>query len=76
MYLDATQPKRKSYITAQRLLSSTKAQNQMKSTLLLDVVVAERAAILKLLSGEDQALLVWWNALLVLNLALDVIDGI
>ena len=30
----------------------------MKGGLLLDVVVAERAAVLELLAGEDQALLV------------------
>lgn len=43
---------------------------------LLDVVVAEGAAILKLLSGEDQTLLVGRNALLVLNLALDIVDSV
>jgi hypothetical protein len=41
---------------------------------LLDVVVGERAAILELLAGEDQALLVWWNAFLVLDLGFDVVD--
>ena len=37
---------------------------------LLDVVVGERAAILELLAGEDQALLVGRDALLVLDLRL------
>jgi hypothetical protein len=37
----------------------------MERRLLLDVVVAQGAAILKLLAGEDQALLVWGNALLI-----------
>jgi len=41
--------------------------------LLLDVVVGQSAAILELLSGEDQALLVRGNALLVLDLGLDVV---
>ncbi|EMD62299.1 hypothetical protein COCSADRAFT_94378, partial [Bipolaris sorokiniana ND90Pr] len=41
--------------------------------LLLDVVVGKGAAILELLSGEDQALLVRGNALLVLDLGLDII---
>ena len=27
-----------------------------------------------MLAGEDQALLVWWDAFLVLNLALDIVD--
>jgi len=44
--------------------------------LLLDVVVGQSAAILELLSGEDQALLVRGNALLVLDLGLDVVDGV
>jgi hypothetical protein len=48
----------------------------MKSRLLLDVVVGESAAILKLLTSKDQALLVWGNALLVLNLGLDIVDGV
>jgi hypothetical protein len=43
---------------------------------LLDVVVAQGAAILELLAGEDQALLVRGDALLVLDLGLDVVDGV
>jgi len=43
---------------------------------LLDVVVAQSAAVLELLSGEDQTLLVWGNSLLVLDLALDIVDGV
>ena len=45
-------------------------------TYLLDVVIAECAAVLQLLAGEDQTLLVRWDALLVLDLALDIVDGI
>jgi hypothetical protein len=48
----------------------------MEGGLLLDVVVGESAAILKLLASEDQALLVWGNAFLVLDLGLDVVDGV
>ena len=48
----------------------------MKSALLLDVVVGKGTAIFELLAGEDQALLVWRDALLVLDLALDIVDGI
>ena len=65
----------------------------MESGLLLNVVVAQGTAILKLLAGEDQALLVRgdtaWSCkhrasskvagdspLLVLNLGLDVVDGV
>merc|ERR1712096_178126 len=48
----------------------------MESGLLLDVVIRESSSILELLSGEDQSLLVWWDSLLVLNLGLNVLDGI
>lgn len=34
----------------------------MKSGLLLNVVVAQSAAILQLLSGENETLLVWWDS--------------
>jgi hypothetical protein len=43
---------------------------------LLDVVVAQGAAVLQLLSSEDQTLLVRGNSLLVLDLALDIVDGV
>ena len=46
----------------------------MQGALLLDVVVAEGAAILQLLSGKDQALLIRRDSLLVLNLLLDIIN--
>ena len=48
----------------------------MEGGLFLDVVVREGAAVLKLLAGEDQALLVGGDALLVLNLRLDVVDSV
>ena len=48
----------------------------MEGGLLLDVVVGEGAAILKLLASENQTLLVRRNALLVLDLRLDIVDGI
>jgi hypothetical protein len=56
--------------------TTTETEDKVKSRLLLDVVVGKGAAILELLSGEDQALLVWGNALLVLDLGLDVVDGV
>ena len=48
----------------------------MKCRFLLNVVVGECAAVLELLAGEDETLLVWWDTLLVLDLGLDVVDGI
>merc|ERR550539_944052 len=59
-----------------RLVSSTETENQVKSGLLLDVVVRQGASVLKLLSGEDKTLLIRRNSLLVLNLGLYIINGV
>jgi hypothetical protein len=56
--------------------TTTETEDQMESRLLLDVVVGKGAAVLELLAGEDQALLVRGNALLVLDLGLDIVDGL
>merc|ERR1711899_345961 len=48
----------------------------MESGLLLDVVVGESPSILELLSSEDQPLLVWGNAFLVLDLGLDILNAV
>merc|ERR1719188_2333779 len=48
----------------------------MESGLLLDVVVRKSAAVLELLAGEDQTLLIGRDALLILNLGLNVVDGV
>ena len=56
--------------------TTTKTKDEVKGGLLLDVVVREGATILELLSGEDQTLLVRGDTLLVLNLALNIVDGI
>ena len=45
----------------------------MQCRLLLDIVVGESAAVFELLAREDQALLVWGNSFLVLNLGLDIV---
>jgi len=42
----------------------------------LDVVVRQRPTILKLLASEDEPLLVRWDALLVLDFCLDVVNGV
>jgi hypothetical protein len=56
--------------------SFSKSKPNSLSTHLLDVVVAQGAAILELLASEDQSLLVRGNTLLVLDLGLDVVDGV
>ena len=48
------------------LASAAQAQHEVQRALLLDVVVAERAAVLELLAGEYEALLVGRNAFFVL----------
>jgi len=58
------------------LHATTETENQMQSGFLLDIVVGESAAILQLLAGKDQTLLIWGNTFLVLDLGLDVFDGI
>merc|ERR1712165_447264 len=58
------------------LHSSTESKDQMESGLFLDVVVGQSSAILQLLASKDQTLLVWGDSLLVLDLCLDVLDGI
>jgi len=43
---------------------------------LLDIVIRKSSAILKLLAGKDESLLIGGDALLVLNLSLDILDGV
>ena len=58
------------------LHTTTETEHQVKSRLLLDVVVRESTAVFQLLASENETLLVWRNALLVLDLGLDVVDSI
>ena len=48
----------------------------MEGGLLLDIVIRQSAAILELLAGEDKTLLIRGDTLLVLDLLLDVVDGV
>ena len=58
------------------LHTTTKAEDQVKGGLLLDVVVGEGAAVLELLSSEDETLLVRGDAFLVLDLLLNGLDSV
>merc|ERR1719267_58898 len=58
------------------LHSTSKSEDEMESGLLLNVVVAEGSSILELLSSEDESLLIWRDTLLVLDLGLNVLDGV
>lgn len=48
----------------------------MKSGLLLDIVVSQRATIIQLLAGKDESLLVGRNAFLILNLRLHALNRV
>ena len=54
------------------LHSTAKTQHQMQGRLLLDIVIRQGAAVLELLASKDKTLLVRRDALLVLNLRLDL----
>jgi len=56
--------------------TTTKAEHKVEGGLLLDVVVRKGAAVLKLLACENQTLLIGGDSLLVLDLGLDVVDGV
>ena len=60
----------------ENLRTPTKAKGPtVESRFLLNVVIGERAAIVELLSGENQVLLVRRDALLVLDLGLHIVNG-
>ena len=58
------------------LKSPTKTENKVKSGFLLNIVVTQSTAIFELLSGKDKTLLIRRDSFLVLDLSLDVINGI
>jgi len=58
------------------LHSSSETEHKMKSAFLLDIIVGESSSVLQLLSSKDEPLLVRWDSLFVLNLSLDVLNGI
>jgi hypothetical protein len=60
----------------ENLHSTSESEDEVKSRLLLDVVVLKSAAIFELLTGEDKSLLIWGNTFFVLDLGLDGFDGV
>ena len=58
------------------LYASSQSQYQVERRLLLNVVVGQRPAVFQLFACEYQALLIGWNALFLLYLLLDVLDGV
>ena len=64
------------YLHAGGLHATSQAQHQVKGRFLLDVVIRKGTAVFQLLASEDQALLVGRDAFLVLDLSLDIVDGV
>jgi len=48
----------------------------VEGRLLLDVVVTQGSSIFKLFTGKDESLLIGWDTFLVLDLSLDILNGI
>lgn len=58
------------------LATTSQSQHQVQSRFLLNIVIGQRSAVFQLLSGKNQTLLIRGNALLVLDLRLNVFDGV
>ncbi len=58
------------------LYTTSQSQHQVQGGLLLNVVVGQSAAVIELLAGEDESLLIRGKALLVLDLLLHVVDRV
>merc|ERR1712038_521968 len=56
--------------------ASPQSKHQVECGLLLDVIVRKGPAILELLPCKDQTLLVWRDALFILDLRLDVVNRV
>ena len=57
-------------------MTTPETQHQMQRRFLLNVVITQSATILQLLSGKDETLLIGRDALLVLNLGLDIVNRV
>jgi len=57
-------------------VTSSQSQYQVQGRFFLDVVVTQSSSIFQLLTSEDQSLLIRWNSFLVLDLSLNIVDGV
>jgi len=60
----------------ENLHATPQTKNEVKGGFFLNIVIGERTTVFELLPSKNQSLLVWGDALLVLDLALDSIDRI
>jgi len=58
------------------LHATSESKHEMKSGLLLNVVVRQSSAVFKLLTGEDKTLLIGRDALFVLDFGFDVVNSV
>jgi len=56
--------------------ATTKTKDEMKSGLLLDIVITQCSSVFKLLSSENETLLVRRNSFLILNFCFDIVDRV
>merc|ERR1719400_1000970 len=56
--------------------TTSQSQHQVQGRLFLDIVIRQRAAILQLLTGENQPLLLRRDTLFVLDLSLHILNGV
>ena len=63
-----------SHFLDEDLRTTDDAENKMQRRVFLNRVVLNGVALLELLACEDETLLSWWDALLVLDLGLDVFN--
>ena len=58
------------------LHTTTESEDQVEGGLLLDVVVLEGSVVFELFAGKDESLLIRWDAFFVLDLCLDILNGV
>ena len=58
------------------LETTTETENKVQGGLFLDVIISQSPSIFQLLSSKDQPLLIWWDALLVLNLGFHIVNSV
>jgi len=56
--------------------SSSQSQHKVKSGFLLNVVITQSSSVFQLFSSENQSLLIWGDSFFVLDLGLDILDGV
>src|SRR5271170_3613270 len=59
-----------------QLLTTPQSENEMQSTLLLDIIIRESPTILELFPSKNQPLLIRWNPFFILNLTFNIVNCI